>query len=85
MEIIGVSLDTGSHERIRRFAVDMGIQYPIIMADDAVLKDYGISPIPTTLLIDRNGYISNKWVGFSQTLMAKISAETEMLLSKESI
>ncbi len=84
LEIIGVSLDTGSRERVRRFATSMGIQYPIIIADDQVLKDYGISPIPTTYLIDREGYISNKWVGFSQSLMSKISAETERLLSQES-
>jgi peroxiredoxin len=61
----------------------MGIQYPIIIADDEVLKNYGISPIPTTYLIDREGYISSKWVGFSQSLMSKISAETERLLSRE--
>ena len=84
LEIIGVSLDTGSQERVKRFAVSMSIQYPIIMADDNVLKDYGIAPIPTTFLIDRNGHISNKWVGFSQSLMIKISAETERLLSQES-
>jgi peroxiredoxin len=84
LEIIGVSLDTGSRERVRRFATSMGIQYPIIIADDEVLKNYGISPIPTTYLIDREGYVSSKWVGFSQSLMNKISAETERLLSRES-
>jgi len=84
LEIIGISLDTGGGERVRRFAVNMGIQYPIIMADNEVVKDYGISPIPTTYLIDRDGYISNKWVGFSQNLMSKISAETERLLSRKS-
>jgi cytochrome c biogenesis protein CcmG/thiol:disulfide interchange protein DsbE len=84
LEIIGVSLDTGGRERVRKFAVNMGIQYTIIMADDEVVKNYGISPIPTTYLIDRDGSISSKWVGFSQNLMSKISAETERLLSGES-
>ncbi len=82
LEIIGLSLDKGSPERVRRFAVNMGIEYTIIMADDDLVKNYGISPIPTTYLIDRDGYISNKWVGFSQNLMSKIAAETERLLSK---
>ncbi len=62
----------------------MGIEYIIIMADDELVKNYGISPIPTTYLIDREGYIANKWVGFSQNLMSKIGAETERLLSKKS-
>ena len=84
LEIIGVSLDKGSPERVRRFTVNMGIQYTIIMANDEVVKNYGISPIPTTYLIDRDGHISNKWVGFSQNLMIKISTETERLLSQAS-
>jgi peroxiredoxin len=84
LEIIGLSLDKGNPGQVRRFAVNMGIKYPIIMADDDVVKNYGISPIPTTYLIDREGYISNKWVGFSQNLMTKIAAETERHLSKGS-
>lgn len=83
LEIIGLSLDKGSPERVKKFVANMGIEYTIIMADDDLVKKYGISPIPTTYLIDREGYITNQWVGFSQTLMSKITAETERLLSKE--
>lgn len=84
LEIIGLSLDKGSPEMLKRFSVGMAIEYTIVMADDKVVKDYGISPIPTTYLIDRNGSITNKWVGFSQNLMSTISAETERLLSEGS-
>lgn len=83
LEIIGLSLDKGSPERVRKFALNMGIEYAIIMADDDLVKKYGISPIPTTYLIDREGYITNKWIGFSQTLMSKIAAETERALTRE--
>jgi peroxiredoxin len=84
LEIIGLSLDKVSPERVKKFSTDMGIEYTIVMADDKVVKNYGISPIPATYLIDRDGYISNKWVGFSQALMSKIAAETERLLSEGS-
>ena len=84
LEIIGLSLDKGIPEMLKRFSVSMAIEYTIVMADDKVVKDYGISPIPTTYLIDRNGSITNKWVGFSQNLMSTISAETERLLSEGS-
>jgi peroxiredoxin len=80
LEIIGLSLDKGSPEMLKRFSVSMAIEYTIVMADDKVVKDYGISSIPTTYLIDRDGSITNKWVGFSQNLMSTISAETERLL-----
>jgi peroxiredoxin len=84
LEIIGLSLDKVSPERVKKFSTDMGIEYTIVMADDKVVKNYGISPIPATYLIDRDGHISNKWVGFSQALMSKIAAETERLLSEGS-
>jgi peroxiredoxin len=84
LEIIGLSLDKGSPEMLKRFSASMAIEYTIVMADEKVLDDYGISTIPSTYLIDRDGSITNKWVGFSQNLMSTISAETERLLSEGS-
>ena len=82
LEIIGLSLDNGSPERVRRFGANIGIEYTIIMADDDLVENYGTPRIPSTYLIDRDGHISNTWVGFNQNLMSKIAADTERLLSK---
>lgn len=58
--IIGIATDDVS----RSFIKEMGMTYPVVMADDKVIKDYGnISGIPTSFLIGRDGRIIKKIMG----------------------
>jgi len=62
--IIGISLDTTGRGGVREFAQDYGINYPVVMADDQVIEDYGgMTYIPTTFLIDRKQRVRMKVVG----------------------
>ena len=65
LEVIGISLDRGGTEPVRRFVDTNGINYPILMGDQKVTRDYGgIRSIPTTFIIDRQGRITEKFVGY---------------------
>ncbi|MDI6728480.1 MAG: TlpA disulfide reductase family protein [Thermodesulfovibrionales bacterium] len=58
--IIGISTDDVSPSFIK----DMGMTYPVVMADDKVIRDYGnISGIPTSFLVGRDGRIIKKVMG----------------------
>ncbi len=68
LAIIGVSVDEGGPKVVEAFAKKFAINYPIVMADDAVQSAYGgLEAIPTTFLIDRNGQIRDKKVGADPT------------------
>jgi thiol-disulfide isomerase/thioredoxin len=63
--IVGVSLDRGGPELVRKFIAQNKINYPIVMADDTIADAFGgIEGIPTTFVIDRAGRIQLKEVGF---------------------
>jgi len=74
LEIIGVTLTSGSPENIQRFSDYMGINY-VLLTDiegqetQSVTMQYGmatgeqINGIPTTFIIDRDGYIVKKYIG----------------------
>ncbi|KPJ60120.1 MAG: hypothetical protein AMJ46_08200 [Latescibacteria bacterium DG_63] len=64
-EIIGVSLDrTGSRE-LAAFVKQWRIPYIIVMGNAEVVQSYGgIRGIPTTFVIDRQGNIFRKYVGY---------------------
>ena len=65
VQIIGISLETNRQDRVREFADQYGINYPIIMATREIVNNYGnIKAIPTTFIIDNNGKIVQKYVGF---------------------
>ena len=61
--ILGVSVDKSAN-KVRDFVDDAGINYPIAMATDTMVKDYRPGKfIPTTIIIDTKGMIQEKKVG----------------------
>ncbi len=74
LEIIGVSLDKGKEERVKAFAKEFGIEYPIVVGDIQVARRWLVQGIPRTFIIDREGKIAQKIVGVTD----KRSLETEI-------
>ncbi len=62
--IVGVSLDRASPRIVRKFVEKNGINYPIVMGTDAVVDAFGgVTVVPTTILIDREGRIRHRKEG----------------------
>jgi peroxiredoxin len=62
--IVGISLDQGGPGVVKPFAEKTGINYQLVMGDDAVVAAFGgVEGIPTTFLIDRSGMIRDRKVG----------------------
>jgi peroxiredoxin len=69
---VGVSMDI-SYEglkdaneawgRVRPFMAKKGINYTIVMGDDAISKAYALNAYPATYLIDKSGKIAVAYVG----------------------
>jgi thiol-disulfide isomerase/thioredoxin len=63
-QIIGVAMDDASTEEIGKFAKDMGVNYPILLGKDSVGDSYGgVSVLPTTFFIDRDGKLTDREFG----------------------
>lgn len=74
LEIVGVTLTSGSSEKIQSFARQWDINYTLLTdiksnETQVVTSMYGqvtgerISGIPTSFIIDRNGFIQKRYVG----------------------
>ncbi|GAB4369872.1 MAG: hypothetical protein Kow0042_11820 [Calditrichia bacterium] len=65
MEIIGISLDQPGWQVVKPFMDQYKINYPIVLGNQKVVMDYGgIRGIPTTFIINREGEIVEKVVGY---------------------
>ncbi len=64
--IVGLSVDDdGQPQAVRRFAERLDLRFPVAMASEGMLDDYGpIRSIPTTIFIDRRGSIVRRVVGY---------------------
>ncbi len=74
LEIVGITLSSGSAQKIQNFAKKWGINYTLLTdikgnETQAVTARYGqvtrvpITGIPTTFIIDREGFIRERYVG----------------------
>ncbi len=64
LAIVGVSLDQAGPEVVQAFALKHGVNYQMVMADDAVVRAFGgVNVIPTTFLIDRTGQVRDRKEG----------------------
>jgi len=65
LELIGISVDRGGEDVVKPFVEKNGLEYTIVMADNEVLKKYGpIDSIPVTVIVDRQGNIRHRWIGY---------------------
>lgn len=61
---VGVALDDEGVSVVKPFAKEAGINYPLVIGDDKVVKAYeGVEMYPTTYVIDRNGTVVSRHIG----------------------
>lgn len=66
--IVGASVDAQGPGVVKTFAKKYGVDYTLVMADDATTDAFGgVDAIPTTFLIDREGRIRDRKVGAEET------------------
>jgi thiol-disulfide isomerase/thioredoxin len=65
LAMIGVSLDEHGPEIVKKFVRQLGVNYPIVMGNQKVVEAYGgIVAVPTTFVIDRQGRIASRHIGY---------------------
>jgi cytochrome c biogenesis protein CcmG/thiol:disulfide interchange protein DsbE len=65
LELIGISLDTDTRENLPGFLMNNKIGYRILFGDLATARAYGgVSSIPTTFFVGKDGEIKNVHVGY---------------------
>ncbi|HEY7616039.1 MAG TPA: TlpA disulfide reductase family protein [Terriglobales bacterium] len=65
LQVLGIAMDEdASPQELGKFAKDLGVNYPILIGQESIEKDYGgVQFLPITLYIDREGKILEKVFG----------------------
>ncbi len=78
---LGININEDK-DTIDRFVKEQGITYKILMADEKVLKNYKIRSIPVFFILDRQGNVRNKHMGYMPGLEAQWDQDIKFLLEK---
>jgi thiol-disulfide isomerase/thioredoxin len=80
LQIIGISTDEGDPSKVRSFAEQMGMNYPIVMATPELNRQFpGVFALPTTFVINPEGHIVQTHLGLINP--AVFEQETRYLMS----
>lgn len=81
LEILAVSIDTGSKETVQAFMEELNLTFPALLDPDmAVIQMYRIAGIPGTVLIDRQGVIRAVEIGYRDWTSPESRTKLEQLL-----
>jgi thiol-disulfide isomerase/thioredoxin len=66
VEVIGVSLDEEGATVVRPFLKEHPIQYRLAIGSEAAGERFQATPLPTTVVLDRNGKTLQRFQGFTR-------------------
>lgn len=83
LEIIGISMDDDPAADVPPFAKKHAIPYPLVAGTEAIARAFGgIRALPTTFLIDRQGRIAHKYLGYQD--LETFERDIQALLAESS-
>jgi thiol-disulfide isomerase/thioredoxin len=83
LEVVGLSMDKGDPKTVDHFVKSLDIPYPIAIAPEEIARAYGVNGLPTTVLIDKEGKIREKILGFNTAIAKKIESRVVELISEK--
>jgi hypothetical protein len=61
----------------------LDIPYPIAVSPEEVSRSFGVSALPTTVLIDREGRIQQKVLGFNTAIAKQMASKIDELTAQK--
>jgi thiol-disulfide isomerase/thioredoxin len=62
--VLGISLDQGGWDSVEVFIREQGVTYRILQGNDDVMAAYQVRTIPMAVLLNRDGKIVKRYLGF---------------------
>ena len=69
-----IALDFSNEDEVTQFVADTGITLPVLLGTSHTAEDWGIQGFPTYFVIDAEGNIHSRSVGYSTSLGLKMRA-----------
>ncbi|HVE13704.1 MAG TPA: TlpA disulfide reductase family protein [Elusimicrobiota bacterium] len=77
LEVVGVSMDPAPEE-VPPYVRENRMRYTVLLDPQTTSQDsFGVRGLPTTMLIDRQGRIRRRWLGFDEGVAAEVRAGIE--------
>lgn len=81
VEVFGINVwERNGTDNVKPFIEGKGYKFPILLGDTDITQKYGVRGIPTLFVIDKEGKIAYKHVGYDPTIDEVLDWQTKELL-----
>jgi thiol-disulfide isomerase/thioredoxin len=70
--VLGIATD-GTEDELRAATAQLGITYPVLRADSATQRAYGVNTIPTTVVVEPDGSVGTVHVGLMTGIQLELA------------
>lgn len=78
LQVVGMSMDEEGEEVVRDFVADKRVTYPVALIGDQISSSYSIRSIPTMYVINKQGVLVERIMGYNPV----IGKNLEQLINK---
>jgi peroxiredoxin len=78
LNVLGMSADEDGERAVKTFAEKNRMTYPIALAGESTLVDYGVRSVPVMFVIDKKGRVAEVFRGFTD----EVARSSEQLIKK---
>jgi peroxiredoxin len=76
--VLGMSADEDGERAVKAFADKNRMTYPVALAGESALTDYGVRSVPVMFVIDKKGRVAEIFRGFTD----EVTRSSELLIKK---
>jgi hypothetical protein len=77
--VLGMNVSDGLKDA-RAVVTEKGVKHPTLLRAKRAMRDYGITGLPTIVVLDKQGVVREYWTGYSPTLAEDLLPIVEPLL-----
>lgn len=82
LQVVGMSMDEDGEQVVRNFMAEKNITYPVTVINQQTASSYSIRSIPTMYIIDKQGKIADRVMGFNPVIGQQMEQLIKKLLSE---
>jgi peroxiredoxin len=74
--------DSSKEDVIRKFMQELGVKLPVLLDEHGIIgKRYGVTGLPCNFVIDKEGFLRAKYLGYSEAVKRDFEGRLRDLLS----
>jgi peroxiredoxin len=82
LQVLGLSADEDGERAIRAFTNEFHVNYPVALAGEVTMADFGVRSVPVMFVLDKKGKVAEVYRGYTDEMGRSVEQLIKRLLAE---